>query len=570
MESLPSEIQHYILERLYEKDLCNCALVCKAWLPTVQLLLYTKVSVRQPLQFEQFQQTVRNNTKLGKIVRSFLLNIRKWVDRDTLEPTTLGILRSLFSTYLPNLEVLEDFASVIYTPVKLTLIYSQMKSLKRLGVSSFSMGEKEVEEYILCAILTKDSLENLYITDCSNFEVDPGTDGQLLFNCLYGRLDQFNRLKKIEIQKETNEGILLLDSIVESCPTLEEIVWRVKPSDTLRNNKMVSLNSITAKFIPRTNIKAFSSNDGKALDVKTIIYLMHKFPQLNVCSVGLHDSTKANKPVLKQFMRYLSKRKIFFVEDIVLDHDVMIEVMGNFLGGCKNCTTFRYSDSVSSGEDSLTVYYNSLLIKYPLSLTLNDSAWKHVEFLKKNGKLLRRVEYAIQIGDNNLVPERMELPEDIISHTFVYCPWIQELYFRDCTLKRLGNLPSEMHSLDQLSFWHCRVHEGVLESLSTVLLKLKLLDISDTRFDSEVIKMPHTQIDRIEFDFATDTTRYLKVTHTVDGSHYYYVLNVDVDTEEEYIPLPSTEVEFLGASDQDRLKVYCKTNSIVESSYNPM
>lgn len=569
MESLPSEIHHCILECLEEKDLCNCALVCKAWLPIVRLLLYTKVIVSRPLKFERFQQTVRKNIELGKIVKTFRLHIRKWVDRDTLEPTTLDILRSLFSTYLPNLEELIDFSSVIYTPVKLAVVHSQMQPLKILGVSSFSMDEQDVEEYIECAIMMKDSLENLYITDCSNFEVDPIDNGHLLFDRLYDKLDQFNRLKEIEFRKDTNEGILLLDSIVESCPTLEQIVWRLKPDDTLQNNRMVSSNSIASRFVPRTNIKRFLCNDGKkALDIKTVIYLMHKFPQLDVCSAGLHESTISNKPVLNQFMHYLSKTKIFFVEDIVLDHDVMIEAMSNFLGGAKGCATFRYSDSVS--QESLSVYYNTLLIKYPLSSTFDDRGWKHVEFLKKNGKLLGRIEYAIQLGDNNLLPERMELPEDIISHTCAYCPWIREIYFRDCTLKRLGNLPSEIQSLDQLSFWHCRIHEGVLESLSTVLSKLKILDISDTWFDSGVINLPHTQIDQIEFDFPTDCTRYVKVTHTVDGSNYYHVLKIDADTEEEFDALPSTEEEFLGASVQDRFEVYCKTNSVIKFSFCPM
>ncbi|CAO3643108.1 unnamed protein product [Mucor hiemalis] len=116
---LPSEISHYILQLVTKKDLCNCALVCKGWLPPTQTLLYSKVSIKHFEQLEQFQQTVEQDSRLGLMVKKLYVGciFMDKKDKNVLKMKGFSLLTTLLSTCLPNLEILQDSAAISYIPV---------------------------------------------------------------------------------------------------------------------------------------------------------------------------------------------------------------------------------------------------------------------------------------------------------------------------------------------------------------------------------------------------------------------------------------------------------------------
>lgn len=567
-DSLPREICHRILQNLGKRDLCNCSLVCRAWLPSVHTLLYAKVVIRHLDQLKQFHRTVEQDAQLGLKVKSLMLNIQIWEDRDKIKKEMQNILTALFSTCLPNLEILHDDFSFIYIPLQQALKDSQLKSLKRLEVSPHRIRKDELAEYLSCVLLMKDHLENLYISDSEIYY------GEQLFHRLHSQIHEFDHLKEvIVLSSATDKGIMVLDSIVERCSsTLKEIIFFAHRSNSNNSEEEVYIDSI----IPRTNIKWFTVD--KVSDI-ILTYLMRKFPQLEICSLREEGnaSQKTSPYILEQFSHYVSRLKEFYVHETLLEHDMIVKVMGSYWKGAssaygKQRVHFCYSEEEDLEAEKLFVHKDYTSIDYPFSSESDQHDWKHVDFIKENGKYLKRAEYAFFLDD----PEkRMVMPDNFIFQTLAYCPWIQDLHLEYCTMKPLGALHSnseKRYSLKQLSLLRCTLQEGALESLSTVLSDVSRLKVFDIDYDSDatevnqVIRMPHTRVIHVIFVLFRGASLYLKVTNSIDGNPIYYcVLHSD-----KRDALPLTEEEFLVAPIDDRVEVCCETNPIIQSEFYPL
>lgn len=577
-ESLSLEVYHNILKRLDKKDIYNCALVCKAWLIPAKTLLYTDVELKHFKQLERFHRTVEHNLQLSMMVKCFTLKDSLRGNWLTFRSEALHILDALFSTCLLNLETLRDEAAISYTVVKLALMDSGLKSLKRIIIAfSYRLSKIELAEYMSCALLMKDRLENLYFSDIFDEDID-----RMLFYQLRNRLGQFSRLKQLTIEaKVTKEGAGFLDGIIESCsPTLEEVIFYGPSDHTLQNgNPIVSMDSITRNFVPRTSIKRLIVHQ---YSDEILTYIMHKFPQLDECS--LHTEWYVSSEVVERFLNYAYRLKDYILNDLIVDHEMITAFVNNlWKGGSsalgKKHVNFTYSEEESeSGVNVLSVYKHSACIRYPLPWSARNRLpnWKHIKFLQKNGRLLKSLAYTFSVYGELHKAENTTLPDDIIAHTFAYCPSIQYLDFDHCTLTLANTLlPSGgTHSLRKLSLDRCRIYEGTLEWLSKVLSKVEHLKLSNVccvpeQEDSipetiEVIKMPDTEVDLITFGVTRYSPRFVKITNSTDEtSTHYYALQVN-----RADAFPSTEEEFLGASIDQRSEVCCKSNPIIKSEYN--
>lgn len=433
---------------------------------------------------------------------------------------------------------------------------SQLKYLKRLDIPSHKirLEEKEAENYETCVLLMKDRLENICISDYRTGLFKPTLDPQLLFDRLYSKLGQFNRLKKIEIIRNRNDGILLLEDIVESCPTLEEIIWKALPCS------VVPTNCIARKFKFRVNIKAFrtDNDDEFVLDEKLLTYIMHKFPKLVDCHAFFEHDATISPPVSEQFINYLTKMDSFRVWNMPVNHQAIIDAIGNFW--ITNSTHGResvgvcFSEDMSLGQTELSASQDHTYIEY--SRLSNYRDWEHAEFLKKNGRFLKGVRYSTCIASEFFTAQAMGVPDDLIAHTFAYCPWLQDLSFNECYLKDFGTVPTEKRSLNELSFSRCKIQKGVLKSFSTTLSEVKHLKL----FHFEDIKMPQTKIEMITLELSRNTSLlYVKITNTIDRSSCYYTLHA-YKTQ----VLPSTETDFMKSYPYDRVEICCGSSPIVK------
>lgn len=571
--SLPTEIYLCILQQVDKEDLCKHALICKAWLPLVQHLLFSRVHIKHYKQLVRFTQTIQAKSRLEAMVKSltmdnFIRDSQK-KDRERIKEQVTFILTSLISTHLPNLETLQDRTSITYSPVLHALVDSRLKHLRRLGTPSFHKGKDVLASYTSCAILMKDRLENLLISDKTG---DYFHDGQLFFDRLYSRLGHFSRLQEITIIKVTDEWIQLLDDITKSCPALEKITLDIRATGIQPNNNEISIDTIS-NFVPSTNVKSFKADILGTLDEKILAYVMHKFPQLDECTLINKESfiRETNQQIVEQFLHYTSKMKNFMVGDLALAQNAMSKALGNLWNELsthgKEFVLFCYSDRDHVTTEKFIAGEEGTEIIHKFDEGFD---WKHVDFLKANGAYLKKVGYILDIDRRRRQSEQTKsLFDAFMAETFAYCPFIRGLFFAEFYLTPLYILRGKEHCLDEMTFVDCSIYKGALESLSKVLLEVKHLTFANTfhlpskesgrGIADEVIKMPSTKVDIISFGVFRGDSLYIKVSNTTDESHYYCVLHSG-NTE----ALPSTEKEFLNVSRKKRVRVRCKTNPIIK------
>lgn len=567
---LPAEVLHYILKLALPKDLFNCALVCKAWLLPTQTLIYSNVLIRRLDQFEDFHCTVEHNPQLGMKVKKLkilpkLIYFANKKERIIIGRRKLRLLTTLLSTHLPNLEELDEDMLITYIPISKALTQSQLRFLRRIPVrSAASLKGDELDMYVSCALLLKDRLESITVTDDVG-SLSPSEE-QLPFNRLYNQLNQFVRLKEIHIQRKAEEVIQLVDDIVEICPSLKHIELRPPPDkvDLLKTSFNVSEIS---KFTPRSNIETVTTIVDDIWNEKMFMYILHKFPRLQ--KLTLHST---NKPIslnrLEQVLHCLSICNNFKVQELYADHDIITKAMGSFWDATTTPGSIHLALTCTDYalKESLTLDNKYIGIHYPAS----EPEWRHVDFLEKNGKFIKKVDIGF-LMINRLTSERCILPDDFITHTFKHCPGIKDLLFYECILKKqFTTNPDEKHSLDNIHLSQCKIYAGALESLSTTLLEVKHLEAVNIIYvgDEEdeiatagkIIMMPHTKVDLISLgNLDSTSSRMIKFFSVRDEEYSYYLL----DHSKTYA-ITSTEEEYIRAEKHLRVEIWCQTKSVIK------
>lgn len=546
MQHLPAEIYNYILQYFNNKELCNYALICKAWLPFVQIRLYSTVRLSRFSQLEQFHRTVKQNSTVGSKVRSLTLsNIVNNRSRSAhlLKERAIRILKPLLPC-LPNLEILQDQDSMIHTPLKRALLDFQLKALRRVEPPiSGKAGIAELVDYISCALLIKDRLENLEITNSVNW---------LSHDELYRRLGEFSRLKELGLERKSSEKILLLEDIVKTCPSLESIQITFAEGS---NSSSVSVDEIR-NYVPAANIKRLSLYSKEAYNEEFFAYVTHKFPRLVSLRITCEKRTPEgiNQQVVERFLHYLSGMNDFGSPFFNMDHGLMRGTISRFWAATsapgEKCVEFSFSKYDS--RDGFQVEVDSASISYSLS----NAEQKHLEFLKDNGKFLQHVKYDFELRNHRNETERYLSTGAYLAHIFAYCPNIQYSRLSNCILNAGDALPSKKYSLDDMFITSYEIQEGAFEWLSAILSEVKQLKVGEEYgyggSDTLVIRMPHTKVDTFFLGVLEGSLLYVKLINTSDGNSSYYTLLGEEGSE----VLPSTEEEYLCA-DQSECAEIC-------------
>lgn len=564
-DGLPSEIYNCILQYVDTKYLFECALICKAWLPPVRNRLYSIVCIKHFEQLGQFYQTVEQDPRLGMKVKSLILRDfprnHDWEERDNITDGALNILTPLLYSCLPRLESLQDDTGIAFTPLLLALKESQLTLLRKLEPLRAAADENELAIYISCALLIKDRLENLLITDLSR-----GNGERLYSDPLYSKLGQFCRLKELNIERSTGHGIPLLEYVVESCPSLESIEFYFKDEDDLHNNSD-TFNDRIENFTPCRSVKKLRSPNYRALDETFLVYVMHKFPQLKEfgMSYGGETPLRVSQQVLKQFLHYLHRRRRFSTPTFTMNHDIIIDTINSHwvatLSKCKKHVEFCFSEYVM--EEGVAFSHTDVTIYYPVS---NNEHWKYVDFLKQNGRFLTEVHFSFE-ADDFFPTDRSILPDDAFAQAFAHCPNIQEIWLEEFTVvpinAALRDEGKEQYSLRELFLLCCKIQEGGLESVSAGLSHVKHLQVYEVNYAhidmNKIIRMPYTVVDMLTIGVFIGGSRFVHFYNVTDGKVSYYALYSDKKDA-----LPSTEEDYFNAPECDRVQVCFKTNVIIK------
>lgn len=289
-KSLPAETYHYIFQKVLEKDILECVLVCKAWLLPTQSILYSNVCVDKFEHLKNFYRTVEHNPQLGMKVKK--LELGDDFDLDIFRTKaiirkrkTLRILTSLLSTHLPNIETVhKDFQGLytnqeilvenllsVYISVLNALTKSRLRSLKRLPMPSPNAPKSQMVTYLGCTLLMKDRMENLMLAD--NFESHLPSSEQVFFNQFHSQLNQFDKLVEIHIRREINEPIQFLHDIVENCPSLKHLEYHF----SYNKNEPFGLKcnasaEAVSKYTPRFNLEMITTDAIEMVEGGTLPY----------------------------------------------------------------------------------------------------------------------------------------------------------------------------------------------------------------------------------------------------------------------------------------------------------
>ncbi|CAO3641618.1 unnamed protein product [Mucor hiemalis] len=487
----------------------------------------------------------------------------------------------LFSTYLPNIEIVckdsqdifqdrevlgETFLS-IYISVLNALTNSRLRFLKTLVMPPPNAPKSQMVAYLGCALLMKDRLENLMLAD--NFESHLPSSEQLFFNHFLSRLNQFDKLVEIHIRRNTNEPIQFLEDIVENCPSLKHLEFHFpcNEKDPSRTKYNASANAVS-KYTPRFNMETITTDTVEMVEGGTLPYIAHKFPRLQKLSLAsAWDGNVDTKGTdLDRLLPYLSKLNDFSATGFSVDSNTITEAMARFWDTTAAPGSVDVSLIYSEFGESLNLEKQSTIICYPVE----DPERKHVDFIEKNGKFIKKADIGFSMYEINDKTERCILPDKFIYHTFEHCPHIQQLGLMECILKKFTVNPNHKYSLDNLDLINCKIHNGALESLSAVLVEVKKVVVAnltyidddnenDTSSASLMIKMPHTKINVVSLGRSRNT-RQIKTFSAADKKYRYYLL----DGYKIY-PTDSTEEEYMHADNHTRVEIWCQGTPIVKN-----
>lgn len=571
-KTLPVEILHKTFSLNAAKESCEIALVCKSWTHSAQTVLYSYVTISTLRKLKSFQNAVQNNPKLGKNVKFFVCRVPSYSDTEEAERDS--ILTTLLSMYLPNVESFDtEHHRFSYLPVLDALLDSQLARLQTLTEPSYNAGKGEIANYTTCALLMRGRLDTLQLWDRS-VPTKEAKRNKPYFDRLYNKIQEFEKLRTIDIRRDTNEEIQVLENVVEACKTLERIKFDFfspePPPETTTSSIAIS------KLSRRPNIESISG-DVNTWSFSTVLsYIIHKFPKLQTLQLGVYPNSSMVKGqrAVTQLFEHMSKIDDFSVVGLPVRQNAIWDAIGGYWAttaaklGSKQLK-IHYNDSSSATKCQLSLRKrgkNSM----ETSVYPSHPGWKHINFIEDYGKYLGSLDFGCSVDLEYSITDLHELPENFMAHLMKHCPRLKSLTIEGSILERLSYFDMDLHkkfsSLSELNFQCCMIYAGVLEPLSFMLPKLKKLclgygfiycptgDISTTLEVpdgtlTEII-MPHTTIDLVVIEGSSDELIYIKVYALASKKYHRYL--IDFERDDETFMKDITEEEF----SQGRKRVY--------------
>ncbi|CAO3619464.1 unnamed protein product [Mucor hiemalis] len=467
------------------------------------------------------------------------------------------------STHLPNVERFPQSYKSSYFPTLNALLDNRLTKLNFLSVPDGSSDSCKLTNYTTCALLIKNRLENLRISD--TFDDADENHIKSLFDLLYSRMNQFEKLRTVSIRKNTNQSIQVLEYITDACKTLKAIEFEFSSSGgepDLSTMIDVDTNS-NLEFSPRSNIKSLDGIVDASSFHKVFSYIIHKFPQLQ--NISLASTPNTEDTLVAQHTIVLLHNQISKIDNYFVSVKVNKSEIWDTIGNIWDATS-------ELGSENLTIQYEEASEECRLSISKSKSStrrtqlypchphWAHAYFIENYGKYIGSLEFSFTIAENIYFSDVRELPENFLGHLITHCPHLKSLVIQYYILRRCSYYNMDLSkrlSLSLLSLDDCAIYAGALEQLSLFLPRLKTLRLGidlnffcnsgdaeiDTAVDVNEIVMPYTIIDEVLFGKQEDEPLYLKFFSLGEQKHYIY--KCEEKNEDEMDIKEIDEVEYL-------------------------
>ncbi|CAO3619461.1 unnamed protein product [Mucor hiemalis] len=393
------------------------------------------------------------------------------------------------------------------------------------------------------------------------------------FDRLYNNLSQFEKLSAINIRRDTHEEIQVLDYVVEACKTLEKITFDfLSPNDGTNPPPLIIDNEsvVISRSTPRGNIKSIKGGVNAGSFPKVLSYIIHKFPQLqNLSLCARRDPLTLTKHhtiiLMYQFLPRLDK---FTVEGLRVHQNTIWDAIGTHWAtkaklGSEHII-FQYEEHVSMNQQcdlSINNQNGSIETMVNYSHPNWNDDWIHIDFVENYGKYIGKLELKFGLRESYVESDLYDLPRNFMAHTIKHCTNIKSLALESFVLRRFRsstlNLSRKL-SLDELTFRHCMIYDGVLEQMSLFMPVLKRFrlgmqvkiqpndtdDTPDLRYRTVDIVMPYTLIRAFSFEGSWEEHAYVKVYPMADQQYFYYRFDFEESDDNKFRKAIS-EDEFL-------------------------
>ncbi|GAA5807507.1 hypothetical protein MFLAVUS_000870 [Mucor flavus] len=558
--SLPQEVLLLIFQSpiqdqpiLSKHDIFQCQLVCKRWKSASRRTNYTCLTLQSHHHIPKLIETLRRSKTLAELVRELFITVPPY--QQYLLPL-LDILPFVVTVQVaePNL----DFYSNLIT------IHDRngCKYLKNIQVPTELNDTQLLQVYTSCVEKYRHKLQTLLIYK---------NDITLL-----NKLHQFHKLQQLVVKRRKN-SIQSMDFIFNQLPNLTKLdvaLYHTIPSST---DRLIGDDDIS----PNSTLKLL---DGLfVVQDSTLLYIMHKFPQLQELFINQARPEEEEEEV----------------NDVFITTDITLSTLSQFIDYIISIPTCAISFllEIPLITEALYIYTRHMSAEKlgPLSITYTSDSerqsarWTldrtstetqshqfyidyrclaneklHLELIETIGRYLLEITYRTNIDST------FNVRGYFLDHILQHCCNLTKLRL-SCT-KLIGCFgkplsPSGHQSLTHLVLLNCYLGKDVFKMLSDRLKDLKKLVIVRCRLGSSGLDTRYYHIDM--HDTTVDTIRlkseyiitYITVRVTQAAKEEtFYRLWFDASTQ-NYKTEPSTqqEYEFMPKADQHlKAWIQCK------------
>lgn len=297
LSDLPTEILNNIFRKLVEprtsptkkntddrSDLLQCQLTCQGWKVAAQRSLFFKITLKKETCAIQVLEVAKN-------IKDCPGNWTRYLYYDFSDPSSPYDMNyqhdtylEQFATYFPFLEHITTLHQnyAFYTAITHVLKDKKLTRLKTLTISSY---KNDIRPYVNCLL----ALQNSLVEASLCYERRRGGDqhrndkySSTQRDRLAKNLIHFTQLKHLKLVNLSTSPVEHLDSILDSCQTLESFTFYIE---------MINQNDKTTAFIQQDNMKIDwpsikphqsirSLRVNASLNNDNMLFIMRKFPNL--------------------------------------------------------------------------------------------------------------------------------------------------------------------------------------------------------------------------------------------------------------------------------------------------
>lgn len=543
MSNLPVEISKNILYHLDTPDLKQCQLTGQYWHTPATELLYHFVRLEQRYQLDLFMQAVKNEPSLGLLVKKIHIHFSKY-ESSVKDHHFIDFVIN----FCPNLV----FISIPHhdPPHYVQLINAgYLGKLKYLEEIALPIKRSDTLKYYNCATLAfSKSIKTLELRDTIELTRDSRfrlfTDD---FIWLRDELHHFTKLEKLSVVHHSNEGLIGINDIIDTCHTLKHLITTFVTSDPVESEDTpLNIPSIQ----PSLHIKIFEGHYTVLDHQDSVKYLMCKFPKLQKLKLtnqsfdffgkSIYERTygdqefKLTAEVAREFLYYLSRIPSVTVEFNLngVDVDTLIDVMLRNGNRFNNTITLQYD---VCGTDVYFQDRKNTFIRFPSRASSSTSDLCDKLFIEKSGCHIRYLSVFCYDVQNSLLGDMKVW----LDHVVQYCPNLKELEIETYTNMRLD--PRKVNGLTLSTLEKLTTHGSattVLPYLCALFPRLNYLRIYSNDRSPKArssnsfpfLNIPSISLDKLvciyrDYGYATNYQYHIRVA--TDSGTFYYVADVE-------------------------------------------